>query len=416
MTDKIRAALVDYREMAVTKLAIRDADEALREYDARATPALPQGKPEPVAMFCRAEHSGDLGLQWNPAFDPYEGALLYSEPPKPQALPHGDEYKHAKCPGHDAYAASQALPQGSSYGFLHMLDSTEGLSENRPEIIHSFSSTNPFGRAGIDYDASFSHHVITLDRALHRQALPQGVEEWVEKNAEYSDRVYECHAKYQSMKKYVAVDDLMNLLSGMAIVPVVNIKSIVRDFEHHGRETPIRVEPFVRVNFAHEDYDSRDTFHAMLAAAKEKGFKKRELDVVELEAYDAGYLSSYGEGNVQWWHDYMRAELERARTFYEQQVEQMLSGMAIVPVERLKYLNDHHHATESGVGLARLALSRGDTQRAIEALNSTSEKLDSILDVLAAAKEPATCSVCGLKRSDTKNCKAPDCSPMREKE
>jgi len=28
------------------------------------------------------------------------------------ALPQGDEYKHAKCPGHDAYAASQALPQG----------------------------------------------------------------------------------------------------------------------------------------------------------------------------------------------------------------------------------------------------------------------------------------------------------------
>lgn len=67
--------------------------------------------------------------------------------------------------------------------------------------------------------------------------------------------------------------------------------------------------------------------------------------------------------------------------------QEFLQGMEIVPVERLKYLNDHHHATESGVGLARLALSRGDTQRAIEALNSTSEKLDSILGMLAATKE-----------------------------
>ena len=61
---------------------------------------------------------------------------------------------------------------------------------------------------------------LVADDARATPALPQGVEEWVEKNAEYSDRVYECHAKYQSMKKYVAVDDLMNLLSGMAIVPV----------------------------------------------------------------------------------------------------------------------------------------------------------------------------------------------------
>ena len=51
-------------------------------------------------------------------------------------------------------------------------------------------------------------------------ALPQGVEEWIEKNSEYADKVYDRHAKFQSMKKYVAVDDLRAYLSGMAIVPV----------------------------------------------------------------------------------------------------------------------------------------------------------------------------------------------------
>jgi len=49
-------------------------------------------------------------------------------------------------------------------------------------------------------------------------------------------------------------------------------------------------------------------------------------------------------------------------------------------------------------------------QHEIDALDSIVSALR--LAILAAAKEPATCSVCGLKRSDTKNCNAPDCSPI----
>ena len=109
---------------------------------------------------------------------------------------------------------------------------------------------------------AYSGFLSGLEAARATPALPQGVEEWVEKNAEYSDRVYECHAKYRSMKKYVAVDDLMNLLSGMAIVPVEFIQVL--------QDAP-------EINPCNYDHDQVCRLNAavneafsMLAAAKEK--------------------------------------------------------------------------------------------------------------------------------------------------
>lgn len=32
----------------------------------------------------------------------------------------------------------------------------------------------------------------------------------------------------------------------------------------------------------------------------------------QLETYDAGILNDFGGGNVDWWQDYIRAELARA--------------------------------------------------------------------------------------------------------
>lgn len=39
-----------------------------------------------------------------------------------------------------------------------------------------------------------------------------------------------------------------------------------------------------------------------------------------LETYDAGLLNDYGGGNVEWWQDYIRAELGRAHDFYADQI------------------------------------------------------------------------------------------------
>jgi len=41
---------------------------------------------------------------------------------------------------------------------------------------------------------------------------------------------------------------------------------------------------------------------------------------VALEEYDAGILSDYGGGNVEWWQDYIRAELGRAYEHYQSQI------------------------------------------------------------------------------------------------
>ena len=41
---------------------------------------------------------------------------------------------------------------------------------------------------------------------------------------------------------------------------------------------------------------------------------------VELHPYDAGLLSDWGGGNVEWWQDYLRHELNRAHEFYNSQL------------------------------------------------------------------------------------------------
>jgi hypothetical protein len=40
-----------------------------------------------------------------------------------------------------------------------------------------------------------------------------------------------------------------------------------------------------------------------------------------LEDYDAGLLNDYGGGNVSWWHDYIRYEVDKANDWWRQQVE-----------------------------------------------------------------------------------------------
>lgn len=42
--------------------------------------------------------------------------------------------------------------------------------------------------------------------------------------------------------------------------------------------------------------------------------------VPELEPYDAGLLNDFGGGDVNWWWDYIRAELARAHDFYQSQL------------------------------------------------------------------------------------------------
>jgi hypothetical protein len=100
-----------------------------------------------------------------------------------------------------------------------------------------------------------------LKAARATPALPQGVEEWIAANSEYADKVYERHAKFQSVKKYVAVDDLMKLLSGMAIVPVEPTEKMTL-------AAMLAVDR--RMPYINDAQKVRAIWLAMLAAAKEK--------------------------------------------------------------------------------------------------------------------------------------------------
>ena len=57
----------------------------------------------------------------------------------------------------------------------------------------------------------------------------------------------------------------------------------------------------------------------------------------ELDRYDSGLLNDFGGGNVSWWQDYIRAELERAHGHYQDQIDRrasppsLLSGTDVQP-------------------------------------------------------------------------------------
>lgn len=39
-----------------------------------------------------------------------------------------------------------------------------------------------------------------------------------------------------------------------------------------------------------------------------------------VQRYDAGLLNDFGGGNVGWWQDYIRYELNRCSEYYEKQI------------------------------------------------------------------------------------------------
>lgn len=47
---------------------------------------------------------------------------------------------------------------------------------------------------------------------------------------------------------------------------------------------------------------------------------------LQLDRYDAGLLGDGGGGDVNWWQDYIRAELDRAHEFYQDQADSQAVG------------------------------------------------------------------------------------------
>ena len=68
---------------------------------------------------------------------------------------------------------------------------------------------------------------------------------------------------------------------------------------------------------------TEDEAKAMAAELRDAADDLYTRDKPDLDEYDAGLLASAGGGNVEWWQDYLRAELDRAHEFYQSQMESL---------------------------------------------------------------------------------------------
>lgn len=55
-----------------------------------------------------------------------------------------------------AALAAREADGGKAVAWEHTMDNTEGIPGNRPQVLLTYSPTNPFGRPGVDYSESFS--------------------------------------------------------------------------------------------------------------------------------------------------------------------------------------------------------------------------------------------------------------------
>jgi hypothetical protein len=64
--------------------------------------------------------------------------------------------------------------------------------------------------------------------------------------------------------------------------------------------------------------------------------EKREA----LAQYDAGLLNDFGGGNVGWWHDYLRAELNRAHEHYDAELAALRQALVDTERCRTRWMSD----------------------------------------------------------------------------
>jgi hypothetical protein len=108
-------------------------------------------------------------------------------------------------------------------------------------------------------------------------------------------------------------------------------------------------------------------------------------EAVALECYDAGYLGDGGGGDVSWWHDYIRSELERAHDFYQSQVDAIThpadraavpDGMVLIRRDELEeVVGDAIKWLTSSAGFDELGSHRDGIVKLYEALLSAAPTL-----------------------------------------
>ena len=123
------------------------------------------------------------------------------------------------------------------------------------------------------------------------------------------------------------------------------------------------------------------------------------------DTYDAGVLSDAGGGDVDWWQDYIRAELDRAHDFYADQLE-----LTELDVEFWKSL-----ATRPFRPLAEIASLRADTVPR-DVVRGILKELaeDGFIETEHDHQTLAICPHCWSFRQDDGSCDHdPDCLKVR---
>lgn len=91
------------------------------------------------------------------------------------------------------------------------------------------------------------------------------------------------------------------------LMPTINVRTVLREFQQFYFDASARPKHGGEWrSIGHWNEDGTLTLYAQQGEA--------------LTAYDAGLLNDFGGGNVEWWQDYIRAELGRAHDFYESQI------------------------------------------------------------------------------------------------
>lgn len=75
------------------------------------------------------------------------------------------------------------------------------------------------------------------------------------------------------------------------------------------------------IDLLQEAAAERDQLKARVAELEAD--RKACREEFKLEGYDSGHLNDYGGGNIGWWFDYIRSELDRAHDFYQSQLDSL---------------------------------------------------------------------------------------------
>ena len=103
--------------------------------------------------------------------------------------------------------------------------------------------------------------------------------------------------------------------------------------------------------------------------------------VGDVDCYEAGLLSDFGGGNVEWWQDYIRAELARAHEFYVSQWPSAIPATELATLrEKAVLLEEAHEIIEQYKGMAARYKSCMDER---DELRKDAERLQFMLDETA---------------------------------